>query len=222
MHDTTPDDAHGTSSDTPHTHREEWLEIFEAAVLAAVAVLTAWSGYQASRWDARSAEGYSRAAGTTVRAQEQQTLAGQDRLYDITTFNAWLRARLRGETALAVYLEDRFRPEYAVAFAAWMATDPFHDPKAPAGPIFMPEYRSARADASRRLGAESASLFQAAVAARSTGDEYVRITVVLATVLFLTALSQRFRVRKIRAALLVFGFLMLCLALFWIATFPRA
>ncbi len=31
----------------PHSHRQEWIEIVEAVVLAAVAVLTAWSSYQA-------------------------------------------------------------------------------------------------------------------------------------------------------------------------------
>lgn len=70
----------------PPTHRQEWIEILEAVVLAAVAVLTAWSGYQAAKWDAESAEAYARASSTTVAGQEQQTLAGQDHLYDIVTF----------------------------------------------------------------------------------------------------------------------------------------
>ena len=39
----------------PRSHGQEWLEILEAVVLAAVAVLTAWSGYQAAKWDAQSA-----------------------------------------------------------------------------------------------------------------------------------------------------------------------
>lgn len=49
--------GHGSGS---HPDREEWLEIIEAVVLAAVAVLTAWSGYQAARWDAKSSESYAR------------------------------------------------------------------------------------------------------------------------------------------------------------------
>ena len=31
--------------------RERWVEILEAVVLAMVAVATAWSGYQASKWE---------------------------------------------------------------------------------------------------------------------------------------------------------------------------
>jgi hypothetical protein len=35
----------------PTDHRARWVEIVEAVVLATVAVATAWSGYQASKWD---------------------------------------------------------------------------------------------------------------------------------------------------------------------------
>jgi hypothetical protein len=212
----------GHSGGGQHSRRGEWLEILEAVVLAAVAVLTAWSGYQAARWDARSAESYSRAASTTERAQEQRTLAGQERLYDITTFDSWSDAALRGDKKLAALFEHRFRPEYVVAFRAWMKTDPFQNPNAPAGPIFMPEYKSAKAEKGRQLSAEAAGHFENAVSSRSAGDQYVRITVVLATVLLLTALSQRFKVHGPRMGLLAVALVILGLGMYWILTFQRA
>jgi hypothetical protein len=202
-------------------HRGEWLEILEAVVLAAVAILTAWSGYQAAKWDARSAASYAKASSMTVLAQEQQTLAGQDHLYDITTFDSWLQAHHRGEKDLAELLERRFRPEFAVAYAAWRRTDPFRNPNAPPGPSYMPEFKSARKDASRALAEEANTLYEGGIAHRETGDEYVRITVVLATVLLITALSQRFRIRGPRVGLLAVAFVMLAAALYWILTFPR-
>lgn len=205
-----------------HGHRSEVLEILEAIVLAAVAVLTAWSGYQAARWDARSAASYARASATNVEAQEQRTLAGQDHLYDITTFNSWLTATLRGEKDLAALLERRFRPEYAVAFAAWMRLDPLHDAKAPPGPGHMAEYRSVRVEKAQQLAAQAAAFYEKGVADRETGDEYVRITVVLATVLLLTALAQRFKIRGARIGLIGVASIMLVVAVYWIATFPRA
>jgi hypothetical protein len=205
-----------------HHSRSEWLEILEAVVLAAVAVLTAWSGYQAARWDARSAASYARASGLTVHSQEQLTLAGQERLYDITTFNSWLDATLAGKSREAAIFERRFRPEYATAFAAWIKLDPLNDPKAPAGPIFMSEYRSAKFEEGQKLGREAAAQFEEGVQAREKGDDYVRITVVLATVLLLTALSQRFKIQGARVGLLVVAFVMLGVAIYWIARFPRA
>ena len=202
--------------------RSEGLEILEAVVLAAVAVLTAWSGYQAARWDARSAAGYARASRTTVHSQEQLTLAGQERLYDITTFNAWLGAKLGGKDREAAIFEHRFRPEYATAFAAWIQLDPLNNPRAPAGPIFMSEYRSGKLQKGQELAQEAAKHFEDGVDSREKGDEYVRITVVLATVLLLTALSQRFKIRGPRIGLLAVAFVMLAMAVYWISRFPRA
>lgn len=200
-----------------------WVEIVEAVVLAAVAILTAWSGYQAALWDARSSERYARATSTRVQAQEQSTLAGQDRIYDIATFNSWITAKLyHGDNKLAAIFERRFRPEYAVAFAAWLKTDPLRNPNAPPGPIFMPEYRSLKAERAKQLGEEATRDFERGVSTRHTGDRYVRVTVFLATVLLLTALSQRFRIRGPRVGILVVASVLLAVALFWIVTFPRA
>ena len=72
------------------------------------------------------------------------------------------------------------------------------------------------------LAREAGRLHEEGVTGREKGDEYVRITVVLATVLLLTALSQRFRVRALRVGLNALSLVMLAVALFWIATFPRA
>lgn len=211
--------AHGGG---PPSRRKEWLEIFEAAVLAAVAVLTAWSGYQAARWDAKSAAAYALASSTNAKAQEQQTLAGQDHLYDIVTFDSWLEATHRGEKDLAAEFEHRFRPEYAIAFAAWLRTNPLLDPKAPAGPSFLPDYKNAHLEGSRGLARQARELYERGVATRETGDDYVRITVLLATVLLLTALAQRFKVLAPRAGLLGVACVMLVFAIYFIVTFPRA
>jgi len=205
----------------PHS-RAEWLEIVEAIVLAAVAVLTAWSGYQAARWDARSAAAYAKASRLNGEAEEQQTLAGQDHLYDIIALNTWIQATRSGEKDFAALVERRFRPEYHVAFSAWLKTDPLRNPEAPLGPAFMPEYKSEKMERSKALGRQSRESYEQGVASRETGDEYVRITVVLATVLLLTALSQRFRIHAARVGLVAVASVMLVVAVYWIATFPRA
>lgn len=57
--------------------------------------------------------------------------------------------------------------------------------------------------------------------ARETGEKYVRTTVLLATVLFLIALSQRFGLLKVRAGLLLVAVTLLVISLVSIATYPR-
>jgi hypothetical protein len=209
---------HRTPSGPSH---RRWVELIEAAVLAIVAVATAWSGYQATKWDAFSDENYSLASRANVLAQEKATLAGQDRLYDIVTFNGWVAAENAGNKKLTALFEHRFRPEYAVAFRAWQKLDPLNNPSAPAGPLFMPEYSSASAQESKKLIEEGKSYFDKAVTTRENGDHYVKITVFLATVLLLTALGQRFEMFAPRLIVLTIAFLLLTISTFWIVTFPR-
>src|SRR6266496_5906309 len=118
--------------------RVEVIEIIEAAILALVAVATAWSGYQAAKWAGNRAEQYANASRLRVTAEGLATLAGQERIYDSDTFNSWLAAKLDGKSQTAEFFERRFRDEYRPAFAAWMKTDPFNNAQAPPGPIFMP------------------------------------------------------------------------------------
>jgi predicted dehydrogenase len=115
------------------------VEILEALLLAIVAVATAWSGYQAARWDGRQAELYGEASTIRIDTDQQLTLGGQQRLLDVSTFNTWIEARNEGRTELAALYERRFSPEFKAAVDAWLATRPFANPDAPPGPSFMPE-----------------------------------------------------------------------------------
>jgi hypothetical protein len=206
----------------PTDHRARWIEIAEAVVLATVAVATAWSGYQASKWDALSARHYNLATRTAVASQEKATLAGQDVLYDITTFNGWVAATVAGKDKLAAFYQRRFRPEYATAFAAWEKLDPIHNPSAPPGPIFMAEFANANREQSTKLANEAKQYFEEGVSMRETGDNYVKVTVLLATVLLLTALGQRFEIFGPRIAVMAVASILLAISTFWIFTFPRA
>jgi hypothetical protein len=213
---------HGRHHSIPEHRRMQWVEIVEAVVLATVAVATAWSGYQAAKWDALSQQNYNLSSRTAIDSQERATLAGQDRLYDITTFNGWVAARVAGKDKLAAYYERRFRPEYAAAFVAWQKLEPVNNSSAPAGPIFMPEYKNANQQASVRLREDAKSYFEKGISMRETGDRYVKVTVLLATVLLLTALSQRFQILAPRVVVVATALVLLIMATYWILTFPLA
>ena len=102
-----------------------------------------------------------------------------------------------------------------------MAHDPFHNRKAPPGPIFMPQYKSVNVLAAAQLEAKSAEQFTLGVESRDRGDDYVRVTVFLATVLFLTAISQRFEFLGPRIAIVAIAALLLIFSMFGIFTLPR-
>ena len=197
------------------------IEIGEAILLAIVAVATAWSGYQSALWDGRSAKLYGASSRLRLAATELETRGGQVQVYEGTTFNFWLRARLEGDARLARAYVNRFPIEYRPAFHAWLATHPFSNANAPAAPISMPQYRNALLERGARGNERASQVFERGVAARETGDKYVRTTVLLATVLFLIALSQRFALFGLRVALLCVALVLLGVALGSIATYPR-
>ena len=208
-------------SDHTSQSRFEAIEIIEAIILALVAVATAWSGYQAAEWAGKRAEQYSKANRLRVTAEGLATLAGQERIYDSDTFNSWLAAKIDGKEKEAEFLARRFRAEYQSAFTAWMKTDPFNNAQAPAGPIFMPEYHNAKHEQFLALGKQAADLADQGTKSGETGDQYVRITVLLATVLLITAIGQRFRVRAARVIFMILAWLLLCLPFWQLLTLPR-
>jgi hypothetical protein len=206
---------------TTKTRWEETSEIIEALLLAVVAVATAWSGYQAARWDGRQAERYGRASTTRNQADQALTLGGQQRLLDISTFNTWIEAQNEGRNDLAALYERRFSPEFKTAFDAWIALDPFSNPDAPPGPSFMPGYMNPLLAQGAELNHDAERLFDEGTTARHHADEYIRTTVVLATILFLLVLSQRFRIRRVRLGVLVVASALMTYGLITILTLPR-
>jgi hypothetical protein len=206
---------------SPSQSRFEAIEIIEAVILALVAVATAWSGYQAAQWAGRRAEQYAEASRLRVTAEGLATLAGQERIYDSDTFNSWLAAKLDGKAEAAEFFERRFRDEYRLAFTAWMSTDPFNNVQAPPGPIFMPQYHNAKHEQFLSLNKKAAGVTEQGTKSGETGDEYVRITVLLATVLLITAIGQRFHFRAVRIAFMILAWLLLCLPLWQLLMLPR-
>jgi len=203
------------------TFAHQTLEIIEAIVLAIVAIATAWSGYQAARWGGQQSERYAQAGKLRVQAEGASNFANQERLYDAATVAEWLKAEEDGKKRLADIFERRLLPEFRPAFEAWKKTDPLNNPDAPAGPQQMAEYHSAKAEQAAKLNEQASQTFEQGDQAREYSDHYVRVTVMLALVLLLMAISQRFKVPRVRTGLAVVATLLLCIPLYRILTLPR-
>jgi len=199
---------------------ERWFEVVTAIMLGVVAVATAWSGYQAARWAGEESTLYAKASALRVESTRDSTLAGQYRLYDLVLVNNWINAYTQGNTKLANTYEKRFRPEFRPVFEAWLALDPFNNPNAPPGPLFMPQYKVSLADKADQLESEAAKTFDEGQVAKEQGDAYVLNTVFLAMVLFLTAIAENFRWNTVRAVILIVALVMLLFGLYHLITYP--
>jgi hypothetical protein len=215
------DERDGQAAHKPSRRRIETIEILEAILLAVVAIVTALSGYQAARWDGESAKEYATSSRLRTEANGTQLTANQTLIYNAGTFTAWLQAYAQHEKYLQQLLSRRFTPEYKVAFDAWLAIHPFTDPNAPPGPRYMPEYKDPLVEQTAVLSKEASHAFDLGVGYRATAEKYVRITVVLAAVLFLIAIGQRFKIRGVRYAVNIVAGFFLVYSLYLFLIYPH-
>jgi hypothetical protein len=215
-------DAHDEeTAHQPSRRRIETIEILEAILLAIVAIVTALSGYQAALWDGESAKEYATSSRLRTEANGAALTANQELAYNAGNVTAWIEATDAGNTELADILAKRFTPDFKPAFDAWVETDPLTNPDAPAGPSQMPEYEDPLAEHAAELNKEAAHAFDLGVEYRKTGEHYVRVTVILAAVLFLIAIGQRFKIRGVRYSVNVVAGVLLAYALVLVINYPH-
>src|ERR1039458_5479247 len=210
---------HAAHSET-EDRRDRLLSITEALLLSLVAVLAAYSGYAAAKWSTESSVSLAKASASRTKANRADLEGLQIRTLDSVSFNAWFSAFTTGNANAERLAEKRLRPGYRPAFNAWLATDPAHNPKAPPGPSYMPQYVIPQ-EAVATAGDRQADVdFAKGTKAGSTGDDYVRDTVFLATVLFLVGISSHFPLRQARFGLISVGAAILVFAVIQVLGLP--
>jgi hypothetical protein len=208
---------HGQHDDA----RSRRITIVEAILLATVALLAAWSGYAAAKWSTESRLSLSRATAARTEASELDLAAMEDRTFDGLTFNAWFTAFMNEDEADQALAERRFRDEFVPAFEAWIATDPLNNPEAPKGPTYMDEYVEPEKEQAAEKRAAADEAYAEGAEAGTTADDYVRITVLLASVLFLVGISGHFRIHGARVGLITVSVLILVYAGYLLIVAPK-
>ena len=207
--DASPDESNAlTDAIRALTHidpADRWVEILAASILALATIASAWSAYQATRWSGVQATAFAEAGAKRAESVRASDLADAELTIDSEYFAIWLEAESEDNEVLESFLEERFRGEFAVAFEAWLATNPLTNPEAPRSPFDMPEYQLDAATQAETLRTEAEAATAVAVEANQTGDNYVLTTVLFASVLFFAGISTKFRGRWIKVVLLGVG-----------------
>jgi hypothetical protein len=209
-------DGHGGVGD----RHPRIVQVCEAVLLAIVTLTAAWAGYSAARWSTESRVEIAQSSTLRNVATRDALEAISLRNFDSSTFNAWYIAFTLNSPQKEAIAERRFRPAFRVAFNAWMATDPLHNPHAPPGPTYMPQYKVPAQTQANALDNEATTKFNAGTQAGATSDNYIQITVFLAAVLFLVGIGSSFKLYGVRYALITFGAALLIISLVLISRQP--
>lgn len=191
------------------------LDVVTVLLLSVTAVITAWCGFEASKWGGEMSIAFSQASSARVQAASAEARAQAARQYDLTIYTEWVLAERDGEDELVEFIEERFSDEFAVAFEAWDAEGRVAD-----GPFAMAEYVPPGEEEAAELRDRADQKFDEALRNNQRGDDYSLLTVLFALVLFFAALSQHQGARWRRMVFLVLSGVLVLVGVVLLATFP--
>ena len=193
-----------------------------AVVLLGIATIgTAWCGYQSSRWNAEQQDLSRRASDERVEANRQFGLGLQTVQYDANLIAQYAQAVVAGETRLqAFYRNSLVRPEFLPILDAWEAA--VANGESPGNLLtdeaYLEDQLSGFEDA--QASAEASDL--ESQEAGENGDEYVLMTLLLATALFFAGVTTSFKFFPARLVLLASASITIAYAISRITSLPIA
>jgi hypothetical protein len=212
--DDTTDEKSGPSLET-------WRELVAVLLLSVTAIITAWTGFQASKWGGAMSISFSEASSSRIAASRAEAKVNTKINMQVGLFTQWLQAYQNNDQQLADFLEQRFPEPLATAFPAWLDSKPLKNPDAAPTPFQMPEYvvpEQADAEAADKRADEK---FADALANNQRGDNYTVLTIGFAVVLFFGAIAGRLKTARAQWALLTLGWVGFVVLFVIVLTYPK-
>lgn len=177
----------------------DWREAVAVILMSITAVLTAWAGYQAAKWNGESSLVTAEASALRIEATRWEADANKRQAVHVVLFSQWLQAT-DGRERSADYLVEHFPSPLSDAFTAWQAGG-----ETEATPFERPEYVLVEHERAVAADAQAETLFQRGIEAGTRSEDYVSTTVVFAMVLFFTAMSSKVRSRRAQWSMVAVG-----------------
>jgi hypothetical protein len=191
-----------------------------AVLLLGVATIgTAWSGYQASRWNQEQGEIARDGSDLRVEGNRQFGLATQAIVYDANLVAQYAKAVVDGDTQLQDFLRSTlFRAEFLPVVDRWQQA--VQEGETPPRLLEDREYLDSQLAGYEATQAEAEAKDVEAKEAGENGDDYVLLTVLLAAALFFAGVTTSFKMQMARLVLLMFATVLIAYCLSRIATLP--
>ncbi|HSM34363.1 MAG TPA: hypothetical protein VK987_09770 [Anaerolineae bacterium] len=185
-------------------NRTDWIELAAAIILALATIVAAWSAYQATRWGGEQAKATRNALAAKADATQQTNIAATVVQIDVQLWTLWLQQHADENQAGADFVQIRFRDEFRPAFEAWLAQVPAGEAP-PSTPFTMETYAPAAGAEAERLNAQADEFAHQSAEANQTGDNFVLVAVVMASVLFFAGVGTKLKGRGVRLFMLLFA-----------------
>ena len=185
--------------------RRDVVEVAATVIMSLTVLVAAWSAYQASLWGGVQSANASDYTGSLTESSEVTTLITAQFESDSQAISAWLTMAAEDNERGMQILEERFDDTLRPAFDAWMAGS--IDGEVPPGlPQDMPEYEEGFDELLEVKDFHFTKATEAtatAAEANRTGDSYVLVTVIMASVLFFAGVGTKLSGKAMRITMLV-------------------
>lgn len=199
---------------------KKWSELWAAIILSIATLITAWSGYEAGKWNGVQTSLNLQSTILSIDSTRLTAEAQELLLVDIGLFTNWVNAVGTDNAKLEAFYRARFRDEFRPAFEAWLAERPLENPSAPDSPFAMPEYRLSKDDEAIALLEQTEQLMRSAESAGSIADKYTLSVVILAGALLLAGLADRFQWAELRAIVVTVALIVLVISIINVIRLP--
>jgi hypothetical protein len=199
----------------------DWLDLAAVLLLSVTAIMTAWTGFQSSKWGGAMSISFAQASTARIEAARFEGDANRKQTIQVSLFTQWLQAYQAQDSTLTDFLETRFPEPLARAFPVWLAEQPLKNPKAAPTPFQLDEYAIPELEQSAEADARADAKYQQALRNNQRGDNYTILTVAFASVLFFTAMATRMRRRRTQWVLLAIAAVGFVATSAFLASFPK-
>jgi hypothetical protein len=194
-------------------------EMVAVLLLGIATVGTAWCGYEASRWNQDQADLARQSSDLRVESNRQFGLATQEIVYDANLVAQYAKAVVDGDTRLQEFFRTTlFRPAFLPVLERWQ--EAIQAGKTPQNLLEDKDYLSSQMSEYQATQSRSEAIDLEGKKAGEHADEYVLITLLLASALFFAGVTTSFKLMAARLVLITLAAVLIAYCISRIVNLP--
>jgi hypothetical protein len=182
--------------------KSKWIETASVIMLGVIMIAISYSSYEAHLWSGIQTFLLRDVNKDSLQTAKEELSQGQHTSIDVLTFTQYSNALIRNDQNLSNFYYQRFTPEMKLAVDAWLQTDPLKNPNAPSSPFVMSEYNRTHVLLAQQFEEKTNLELQQAQQANENSSNYVFLSVLYSSALFIDGVIGRTSNKKLGHILL--------------------